>query len=302
MPSEGYYNRKPTIYSNVVKKPDGNYVGKTPAYGQQGVYSGRSFGKPTTPSGRPGKGIAGILGSLFPTKTGRRTVTDDTGDWWREQDPGSGVFWRYGVRGGLGVKLGESEPDSPPPPGPPVVPSGGGRKKSVKPNILDDTPIGKPPGLGPYPEDNLYFPMLTREYTAPSARNLEDIMPANPALGGRLTMGAPSQYDQAIFPGLMEKVDGKKELVTTKDLGKPDYSDLKGLLYQPWTTEYQQAFVRPNLWNYTPVQLRVGFPARYNPFGSLDLSYEPIPDAMTTGDLSGEGKVWTAPSEFPDGK
>lgn len=295
---EGYYNRKPTIWSNVVKKPDGNYVGKSVAYGQQGVYSGRSFGKPTKPSGKVGFGPIPLMAltSLGTKADQRRTITDDTGEWWREARPGSGVYWRFGREGGIGVNMNESAPPLPPePPGPPVVVSGGGRKKSVKPDILDDTPIGKPPGLGPYPEDNIYFPMLTKEYTAPSARNLEDIMPANPALGGRLTMGAPSQYDQAIFPGLIKKVDGKKELVTTKDLGKPDYSDLKGLLYQPWTTEYQQAFVRPNIWNYTPLQLRVGFPERYNPFGKLDLSYEPPPDVTETpptgylGPAYGEG-------------
>jgi len=293
--AEGYgawKNDTPTIWSNVVKKPDGNYVGKTPAYGQQGVYSGRSFGKATTPSGNVGGGLRSLLGGalfhILSKKSGLRTVQDNTGEWWREQDPGTGVFWRFGRKGGIGVKLEEGGSDSPlPPPPPPLLPPGS-RKKSVKPDIIDDAPIGKPPGLGPYPKDNLYFPMLTRKYTAPSARNLEDIMPANPALGGRLTMGAPSRYDQAIFPGLIEEVDGKKKLVTTKDLGKPDYSNLKGLLYQPWTTQYQQAFVRPNLWNYTPVQLRVGFPARYNPFGNLDLSYEPPPDVSETpGDLSG---------------
>jgi hypothetical protein len=296
MPSEGYYNREPTIYANVVKKPDGNYVGKDVAYGQQGVYSGRKFGKPTKPSGKVGFGPLPLmlLTSLATKPSQRRTVTDDTGDWWRESNPGSGVYWRFGVQGGLGINMNEgrgqtstSDPVSP------VVVSGGGRKKSVKSNILDKTPINRPPGLGPYPKDNIYFPMLTRKYTAPSARNLKDIMPANPALGGKLTMGSRSRYDKAIFPGVIKEVDGEKKLVTTKDIGKPDYSKLRGLLYQPWTTQYQQAFVRPNLWNYTPLQLRVGFPARYNPFGSLDLSYEPPPDSEgSTGGL-------TAESEFP---
>lgn len=272
------------------KLPIINTATGRPSYGEQGVYSGsRTFGPPTVASGKFHKNVRDFTIPKHP----KATILDNTGDWWKEVDPGSGEYYRFGRKGGPMISIRSRDSSPPPPPLPPVIPPRGRGK--VKPDIIDDTPIGKPPGLGPYPKDNLYFPMLTRKYTAPSARNLEDIMPANPALDGRLTMGARSRYDQAIFPGLIEAVDGKKKLVTTKDLGKPDYSDLKGLLYQPWTTQYQQAFVRPNLWNYTPVQLRVGFPARYNPFGKLDLSYEPPPDVAETpstgylGPAYGEG-------------
>ena len=107
--------------------------------------------------------------------------------------------------------------------------------------------------MGPYPEDNVYFPMLVPEYAPPSAQDWSAYMPRVgpydapvPYLGG----GAPANFPQAtLYPGIGEDVDP----------GIPDYN-IGGLLYQPWTTEYQQAFVPPNIWNYTPPQLNVGSP------------------------------------------
>jgi len=114
---------------------------------------------------------------------------------------------------------------------------------------------GSRPGMGPYPEENVFFPMLNQAYTAPNAMDLSAYMPADPYGGGMLMGGAPSRYDQAVFPGVY---DAKGNLDMTKNIGRPDYSEMQGLLYQPFTTEYQQAFVAPSLWNYQPPQLKVG--------------------------------------------
>lgn len=76
------------------------------------------------------------------------------------------------------------------------------------------------------PKENVYFPMLVPEYTSPSAQDWSAYMPR------------VGPYDAPI-PNL--GVEG-------------------GLFYQPWSTEYQQAFVPSNIWNYTPPQLNVGSP------------------------------------------
>jgi hypothetical protein len=47
--------------------------------------------------------------------------------------------------------------------------------------------------------------------------------------------------------------------------------DTPGLLYQPWSTEYQQAFVPGNLWNYVPPELNVGAP-QYSSGGHISVS------------------------------
>jgi len=117
-----------------------------------------------------------------------------------------------------------------------------------------------PPPMGPYPEDNVYFPMLVPEYAPPSAQDWTSYMPRvgpydapTPYLGG----GAPANFPQAtLYPGIGDNVDA----------GIPDYN-IGGLLYQPWTTEYQQAFVQPNIWNYEPNQFGVG-PVQF--MGTLD--------------------------------
>jgi len=122
-----------------------------------------------------------------------------------------------------------------------AAPSSVSRKSSPATNeevTLDD--------IGPYPENNVYFPMLTQAYNAPSASDWSEYMPqpgpfANPNIPD-LTGGAIGQYEQAVFPGSPQVVADQ------------DYSGMGGLLYQPWSTEYQQAFVPPNLWNYDPVQ------------------------------------------------
>ena len=121
---------------------------------------------------------------------------------------------------------------------------GGASKPKAKPR----SPVNKPDTspIGPYPEDNTYFPILTQEYTAPNASDWSQYMPqpglfSNPNIPD-LTGGAMGQYEQAQFPGEPQNVADQ------------DYSGMGGLLYQPWSTEYQQTYVPPNLWNYAPTE------------------------------------------------
>lgn len=154
-------------------------------------------------------------------------------------------------------------------------------KTKPAPAPADTTPTAtSDPGLGPYPERNVFFPMLAQEYTAPSAMDLSAYLPADAYGGGMLTGGAPARYDQAVFPG---KYDDAGSLVMTKDVGKPDYSDVRGLLYQPFTTEYQQAFVPENLWNYQPVQ-----------FDITPVQYTANPYAKSASKLAAEAKALEA--------
>jgi hypothetical protein len=57
-----------------------------------------------------------------------------------------------------------------------------------------------------------------------------------------------------------------------------------GLLYQPWTSNYQHHFVPDNLWDYRPPELKVGRPKFYqNPLGILDVVHpEPEPETPPT--------------------
>ena len=123
------------------------------------------------------------------------------------------------------------------------------------------------PELGPYPANNIYFPVLETEYTAPNAQDFSAYMPVD----GLLTGGAQARYPQAVFPSLD---DEGRVLPQTPSEGIEDGQqfDIGGLLYQPWSTEYQQAFVPGNIWQYDPNQFGVGEVSyRSNPFGSLQL-------------------------------
>ncbi len=99
--------------------------------------------------------------------------------------------------------------------------------------------------LGPYPFPNDYHPMLAIEYQAPAAQDFSPYMAANSPFTG----GAPAVYGQSRFPG---DPDPAPETPMAQDIG--------GLLYQPWSTEYQQAFVPDDLWTYQPIQMGVGSP------------------------------------------
>ena len=133
-------------------------------------------------------------------------------------------------------------------------------------------------------DNNPYFPILMQEYAPPSAQDWSAYMPRvgpynapTPYLGG----GAPANFPQAtLYPGIGEDVDP----------GIPNYN-IGGLLYQPWTTEYQQAFVPPNIWNYTPPQLNVGSPTFSGTpaTGFLEVVHpEPEPETKNNGDPGSE--------------
>ncbi len=87
-------------------------------------------------------------------------------------------------------------------------------------------------GIGPYPEDNMYFPQLTHEYEAPQAQDWSQYLPS--WINGPL-------------------------------------SQMGGLLYQPGTQEYMEQFPMPeNIWNYQPPQINRQ-PVQYSgpPMGGL---------------------------------
>ncbi len=123
------------------------------------------------------------------------------------------------------------------------------------------------PELGPYPTPNVYFPILETEYNPPVAQDWSQYMP----VGGLLSGGAQARYPRAYFPPLDD--DGRVLPQTPSEpITGGQQFDIPGLLYQPWTTEYQQAFVPGNIWQYDPNQFGVG-QVKYidNPFGSLQL-------------------------------
>ena len=136
---------------------------------------------------------------------------------------------------------------------------------------------GGPDGgiLGPYPEQNIYFPMLDTAYTAPNAQDWSAYMPA----GSPFTGGAQARYPQAVFPpewGTDTPYANSSNPLFNQGpppepAGGMPYYDIPGLLYQPWSTEYQQAFVPGNLWNYVPPELNVGAP-QYSSGGHISVS------------------------------
>tara|TARA_R100001163_G_scaffold39518_2_gene30066 strand:- start:5853 stop:6602 length:750 start_codon:yes stop_codon:yes gene_type:complete len=123
------------------------------------------------------------------------------------------------------------------------------------------------PELGPFPNENIYFPILETEYTAPAAQDFSQYMP----IDGLLTGGAQARYPQAVFPPLDEE-GGVLSQTPSEPITGGQQFDIGGLLYQPWSTEYQQAFVPGNIWQYDPNQFGVGEVSYVdNPYGSLKL-------------------------------
>ena len=104
-----------------------------------------------------------------------------------------------------------------------------------------------PTGTGPYPDSNIYFPMLVPEYNDPKAQDWSQYMPQGQS----------------------------------------------GLLYQPWSQEYGEQFVQPNIWDYQPPELKVGRPKYYqNPLGIMDVTEYVPPSESTTNpndDLENRG-------------
>lgn len=101
-------------------------------------------------------------------------------------------------------------------------------------------------GTGPYPDSNIYFPMLVPEYEAPAAQDWGRYMPRG-------------QQGANVRPGDIWS-------------GAPDLSGGGGLLYQPWTSTYADRFVPDSLWDYNPPELKVGRPQFYqNPLGIMEV-------------------------------
>ena len=101
-------------------------------------------------------------------------------------------------------------------------------------------------GTGPYPDSNMYFPMLVPEYEAPAAQDWGRYMPRG-------------QQRANVRPG---DIWG----------GSADLGRQGGLLYQPWTSTYADRFVPDNLWNYNPPELKVGRPQFYQtPLGIMEV-------------------------------
>ena len=166
----------------------------------------------------------------------------------------SGQAWWQTYRGDSG---GDRNP-----PGGGTKPPGGGTKPpgggSGPPDWNNPDP---PSGTGPYPDDNIYFPMLVPDYEAPKAQNWARYMPRG-------------QQGANVRPG--DIWSGAPDLS-----GGPVHG---GLLYQPWTSNYQHHFVPDNLWDYRPPELKVGRPKFYqNPLGILDVVHpEPEPETPPT--------------------
>lgn len=111
-------------------------------------------------------------------------------------------------------------------------------------------------GTGPYPDSNMYFPMLVPEYEAPAAQDWGRYMPRG-------------QQGANVRPGDIWS-------------GAPDLSGGGGLLYQPWTSTYADRFVPDSLWDYNPPELKVGRPQFYqNPLGNLEVVH-PEPETQPT--------------------
>jgi len=224
---------------------------------QRGTVTGGS----TTGSGKIGHGADGGV-NMYKTKDGNRAVSMG-GNTFYERDPGSGHFLLS--TGGSSrenyIKIKDYESQPTPAPAPAPAPSSGG-------GYADGGGLLNPlPQLGPYPNENIYHPILETEYTAPNAQDWSQYMPVD----GLLTGGAQARYPQAIFPPLDD--DGRVLAQTPSEpiTGGAQF-DIPGLLYQPWSTEYQQAFVPGNIWQYDPNQFGVGQVSYIdNPMGKLKL-------------------------------
>lgn len=159
------------------------------------------------------------------------------------------------------------------------------------------------PEIGPYPGNNIYAPVLETEYTAPNAQDFSAYMP----VGGLLTGGAQARYPQAIFPPL-DEAGGVLSQTPSAPITDGQQFDIGGLLYQPWSTEYQQAFVPGNIWQYDPNQFGVGEVSyRGNRYGSLQLPEDwedllgPFDEEEEEEDDSENGKEGAASADTSSG-
>ena len=111
--------------------------------------------------------------------------------------------------------------------------SGGGGGSSSSSGLLP---------IGPYPGENVYFPMLTSRYERPQAYDLPDYMAATANLG-------------AYMPANPFMGDG-------------------GLLYQPGTEQYADAYpINTGILEYQPPQFAVGRVQYYGaPWGPIEVT------------------------------
>lgn len=121
-------------------------------------------------------------------------------------------------------------------------------------------------GTGPYPDDNIYFPMLVPDYEAPKALDWGRYMPRG------YMPGSPNPN-----PNLT---------------GGPIHG---GLLYQPWTSNYQHHFVPDSLWDYRPPELKVGRPKFYQtPLGILEVVHHQPESSNGNGSNNNDDEYdWT---------
>jgi hypothetical protein len=100
-------------------------------------------------------------------------------------------------------------------------------------------------GTGPYPDSNMYFPMLVPEYNDPKAQDWSQYM----SQGG------------------------------------------SGLLFQPWSQEYGEQYMQPNIWNYQPPELKVGRPKYFqNPLGIMDVT-DYVPPSDDDDEMTEQEKI-----------
>ena len=129
---------------------------------------------------------------------------------------------------------------------------GGGSRRAGTP-MLDPSM-----NIGPYPFANDYFPVLPQTYEAPPARDFSAFMPIE--IASPFTQGAPAVFARSSFPGMI-----------AENPTVPVPQNIGGLLYQPYSAEYQQAFLPDNLFNFRPIRMGVGDPNYTRPMSSASV-------------------------------
>ena len=113
------------------------------------------------------------------------------------------------------------------------------------------------------------------------------------------TPTGPIKHDNPYFPMLTQDYSSPASQDWSSYLGGN-----KGLLFQPWTSDYQAAAGIPNnLWNYAPPE-GIDYAVRYtNPLtGKLDMNLMPAKDAKTGGDKTGAKKGSDKAKDLAAGK
>jgi hypothetical protein len=134
----------------------------------------------------------------------------------------------------------------------------------------------------------MYFPQLVPDYEAPQAQDWSQYMPAGSPFTGGMRMprtpdvsglpvpvGGEETGSWAAMPGSLPGVAMSADPTIPAGYGGsygPKSANLGGLLYQPWSSDYQQQFVPENIWNYAPPEINRQ-PVQYtNPlFGPMNI-------------------------------